>query len=219
MYGQIYDFFENKFSRYQWGFRNGFNTQNALLSLVEKMLLPRHKKEVCGAILTDLSRVFDCISHDLLIAKLDAHGFDQNLRNIIHNYLFGRSPKTKVGSSFSDLLNILYSVPQGSILGPLLFNINVCDLFLPEYSSEFTNFLDDTTPFECGKNYDVVINKLEDTTEKLFNWFQCSNFKVNATKYHLFLSPYTPLTIKIKESAIESSNSGKLLGVTIDSKL
>ena len=65
----------------------------------------------------------------------------------------------------------------------------------------------------------MVINKLEDIIEKLFNWFQCSNFKANATKYHFFLSSYTPLTIKIKESAIESSNSGKLLGVTIDSKL
>ena len=58
-----------------------------------------------------------------------------------------------MGSSFSNLLDIFYSVPQGSILGPLLFNINVCDLFLPEYSSEFTNFPDDTTLFECGKNY------------------------------------------------------------------
>ena len=154
-----------------------------------------------------------------VIAKLDAHGFDQNSRNVIHNYLFGRSPKTKVGSSFSNLLDLFHSVPQGSILGPLLFNINVCDLFLPEYSSEFTNFPDDTTLFECGKNYDVVINKLEDIIEKLFNWFQCSNFKANATKYHFFLSSYTPLTIKIKESAVESSNSGKLLGVTIDCKL
>ena len=200
-------------------FRKGFNTQNALLSMVEKMLLARDKKEVCGAILTDLSKAFDCISYDLLIAKLNAYGFDKNALNVIHNYLFGRSQKTKVGSSFSDLLDILYGVPQGSILGPLLFNVNLCDLFLCEYSSEFSNFADDTTPYECGKNYDEVINKLEDTIEKLFNWFQCNNFKANASKCNFFLSPYKPVTIKIKESAIESSNSEKLLGVTIDSKL
>ena len=219
LYDQIYDFFENKFSKYQCGFRKGFNTQNAFLSMVEKMLLARDKKEVCGAILTDLSKAFDCISHDLLIAKLNAYGFDKNALNVIHNYLFGRSQKTKVGSSFSDLLDILYGVPQGSILGPLLFNVNLCDLFLCEYSSEFSNFADDTTPYECGKNYDEVINKLEGTIEKLLNWFQCNNFKANASKCHFFLSPYKPVTIKIKESAIESSNSGKLLGVTIDSKL
>ena len=89
--------------------------------------------------------------------------------------------KTKVGSSFSDLLDILYGVPQGSILGLLPFNINLCDLFLSEYSSEFSNFSYDTTPYECGKKYDEVINKLEDTIEKLFIWFQCNNFKANAS--------------------------------------
>ena len=123
------------------------------------------KKEVCEAILTDLSKAFDCISHDLLMAKLNAYGFDQNALNDIHNYLFGRSQRTKVGFSFSDLLGILYGVPQGSILDPLLFNINICDLFLSDYSSEFTNFTGDTTPYECGENYYEVINKLEDTIE------------------------------------------------------
>ena len=181
--------------------------------MVEKMLLARDKKEVCGIILTDLSKAFDCISHDLFIAKLNAYGFDQNSLNVIHNYLFGRSQETKVGSSFSVLLDIFYGVPQGSILGALLFNMNLCDLLLSEYSCEFSNFAYDTTP------YDEVINKLEDTIEKLFNWFQCSNFKANASKCHFFLSPYKPVTIKIKESAIESSNSEKRLGVTMHSKL
>ena len=83
-----------------------------------------NKKDVCGLILTDLSKAFDCVSHDLLIAKLNSYGLDQNALNVIHNYLSGRSQKTKVGSSFSDLLDILYSLPQGSILGSLFFNIN-----------------------------------------------------------------------------------------------
>ena len=124
-----------------------------------------------------------------------------------------------MGSSFNYLLDILYGVSKGSILGLLLFNINLCDLFLSEYSSEFSNFADDTTPYKCGKNYDGAINKLVDTIEKLFNWFQCNKFKANAFKCHFFLSPYKPVTIKIKESTIESSNSEKLLSVTIDSKL
>ena len=129
--------------------------------MVETMLLARDKKEICGAILTDLSKAFDCISHDLLIAKLNAYGFDKNALNVIHNCLFERSQKTKVGSSFSNLLDILYGVPQGSILGPLLFNINLCGLFLCEYSSEFSNFADDTTTYECGKNHDEVIINLK----------------------------------------------------------
>ena len=67
-----------------------FQNQNAFLSMVEKMLLARDKKEVCGAILTDLSKAFDCISHDLLIAKLNAYRFDLNALNVINNYLFRR---------------------------------------------------------------------------------------------------------------------------------
>ena len=60
---------------------------------------------------------------------------------------------------------------QGSILDPLLFSINLCNLFLSEYSSEFSNFADDSTPYERGQNYDEVTNKPENAIEKLFNWF------------------------------------------------
>ena len=151
------------------------------------------KKEVCEEILTDLSKAFDCLSLDLLIAKLNAYGFDHNALNVIHNYLSGRYQRTKVGSYFSDLLDILHGVPQGSILGPLLFNINLCDLFLSEYSSEFSNFSYDNIPYECGKNYREVINKHEDTIEKLFNWFHCDNVKANAPKCHFFTHPINQL--------------------------
>ena len=111
--------------------------------------------------MTDISKVFDCISHNQLLVKLNAYGLDQNSLNVIYNYLFGRSQKTKVDSSFSHLLDILHGVPQGSILGPLLFNRSVCGLFPSKYSSEFPNFVDDTTPYECDKKYDELIINLK----------------------------------------------------------
>ena len=73
----------------------------------------------------DLSKVFDCVSHDLVIAKLNAYGSGENAINVIHNYLFGRSPKNNVGSSLSDLLDGFSGIPQGSIIGPLIFYINL----------------------------------------------------------------------------------------------
>ena len=86
-------------------------------------------KEFCTAILKNLSKAFDCVYHDLLLAKLNAHGFDQNALKLIYDYLSDRSQKTKVGSSFGAYLDIIYGVSQESILGSLLFNIDICDLF------------------------------------------------------------------------------------------
>ena len=95
-----------------------------------------------------------------------------------------------MGFSLSDLLDILYNIVQCFILGHLLFNINLCDLLLSEYSPELTSVADDITPYECRINYNEVINNLKDTVKKLFKWFQCNNSKTNASKYHFF-----PLTI------------------------
>ena len=90
--------------------------------MIEKMKNSRDNTQFCAAILTDLSKAFDLISYDLLIAKLNAYGFDQVTLKLIHSYLCDRSQSVKVGSSFSKEFDILCGVPQGSILGPLLFN-------------------------------------------------------------------------------------------------
>ena len=160
--------------------------------MIEELKIARDDKEFCTAILTDLSKAFDCICHDLLIAKLNAYGFDRNVLKLIYDYVSDSSQKTKIGSSFNTYLDIIYGVPQGSILGPLLLNIDLCDLFFEDYSSDFANYAHDTSPYECGPTLNEVMNNLETTTEKMFEWFSFNNLKTNASKYHLFLSPYQP---------------------------
>ena len=136
--------------------------------MIEKNEICRDNNEFCAAILTDLSKAFDCICHDLLIAKLNAYGFDRNALKLIYDYLSDTLQKTEVGSSFSAYIDIIYGVPQGSILEPLLFNIDLCDLFFADYTSDFANFADHTTPYECGPRLNEVMNNLETTTEKMF---------------------------------------------------
>ena len=85
-----------------------------------------------GALLTDLSKAFDRIMHDLLKAKLQAYGFDNDSLNFMCNYLLGRQQRIKINSYFSTWSKIENVVPQGSILGPLLFNINILDMFFEQ---------------------------------------------------------------------------------------
>ena len=116
-YDQMYTYFSNFSPQYQCGFRKGYRSQHCLLAMTEKM-------KVCAAVLTDLSKAFNCLLHDLLIAKLHAFGFDLKFLKVIHAYINDRIQVTNVGSFYSEILQTIYGVPQGSILGPLLFNVN-----------------------------------------------------------------------------------------------
>ena len=105
-----------------------------------------------GALLTDLSKAFDCLSHDLLIAKLHAYGLDLASLKILQDYLTNIKQRTKVDSFYSSSEKILSSVPQSSILGPLLFNIFMCDMFLILKTTSFTVYADGNTPFVVREN-------------------------------------------------------------------
>ena len=97
--------------------------------MVEKWKEALDKGGLGGALLTDLPKVFDCIKYDLLIAKLVAYRFDSHSLSFVLSYLNERKQRTKIHSSYSPYANIACGFPQGSILGPLLFNINICDMF------------------------------------------------------------------------------------------
>ena len=109
------EYFANFQSKFQCGFRYGFSTQHCLLLMIEKIRKIRYEKGAFAAALTDLLKVFGCIPHQLLIAKLSAFGFDMKSIAFIFAYLKNRKQKTKIGSTFSECLNILFGVPQDFI--------------------------------------------------------------------------------------------------------
>ena len=101
---------------------------------------------ICGALFRNLIKAFDCLVHDFLLAKLEAYGFTYESLKLINSYLTDRKHRTKVKSSYSSFLDLLIEVPQGSILGPLLFNMYISEIFLFIDHDNVASYADDTTP-------------------------------------------------------------------------
>ena len=178
------------------------------------------KRNIAGGLLTDLSKAFDCLNHELLIAKLEAYGYDHNALNLIYSYLSNRKHRTKVNNAFSTWTNIMHGIPQGSILGPLLFNIYINDIFLFVNDTNLTNYADDNTTYTVNTTVDEVIPNLTKDTSTLLTWFKNNYFKMNLDKCLLLITNHQDeVSANIEGEIIKGSASVKLLGVHIDNKL
>ena len=159
------------------------------------------------------------MTHDLLIAKLHVLSFDMIALNLIFDYHTGRKQRVKINSSLSSYLDIFQGIPQGSILGPLLFNLFLWDLFLFVDEADIMSYAGDTTPHVCSKNIDVTLEKLEEVGKVLLEWFSNNFLKANVDKCDLILSTDEPFSINIDNEVIKTSSSKKLLGTNLNNRL
>ena len=120
-----------------------------------------------GALLTDLSKAFDCLDHELLIAKLNAYVFSLPALRLIHDYLSHIKQITRINNSYSEWIAVMFGVPQGSSLGPLLCKIFLADLFPIHSDIDIANFAVDNTPYLSAKNVEDVIESLEPASVSL----------------------------------------------------
>ena len=126
----------------------------------------------------DLSKAYECVSHDLIIAKLEAYEVGENNLRLIQNYLSQRKKKVKVGSYLSEWL-------KGSILGSILFNVFINDLLLFIKETDICNFADDATLYACRKDLDTISNKLELETNTAIKWLKDNEMVANPLKFQL----------------------------------
>ena len=155
--------------------------------------------------------------HDLLVAKFEAYGIDKTGLSLIYDYL-----RTKINSSYSDWYNIVRGVPQGSILGPLLFNVFINDLFLFIKRTNICNFADDNTIYSCQNDLKTILKDLRYDMVNLLRWLKENSMKANPKKFQFMIFGKTsrkPITLNINQIKVKESQKVLLLGLTIDNQL
>ena len=194
---QIAHYMESILSPYLCEYRKGYNTQHALLRLIEKCRSFLDMKGFADAVLMDHSKAFDCLNHELLIAKLV---------NQVNQVVNQESIK---------------GLPQGSVLGPLLFNVFINDLLFLVEEIEICNYADDTTIYICGHKLEHAVSSLETDAQRLSKWFLDNSMKLNPDKCHLLIfgEKNNEVSVQIGATKITESVEEKLLGVTLDMNL
>ena len=133
----------------------------------------------------DLSKAFDCISHDLIIAKLAAYGLDDTALELIFSYLKNRKRCVRISNTYSNFENIITGLPQGSIVGPLLFDFSINDLFFFIEPFSIHNFDDDNTLSAWANTISDLTNKLESDSDIAIEWFEMNKMIVTPTNFKL----------------------------------
>ena len=221
IFKQMSNYFEKLFSEYLSGFRRGYGCQHVLMRLIESWKSALDNRKIIAA----LSMAFDCLQHDLIIAKLHAYGFDLQALKPIYSYLSNRIQSVKVKDAYSSTSTVLSGVPQGSLLGVILFNIQFNDIFYITDKSELYNFADDNNLSAIGDTVEEAKNTLKQQTTNALKWFDENHLIANPEKFHLmFLLPDKTdqamnEQLLIDNRTLDSEPSITLLGMEIDNSL
>ncbi len=207
----------------QYGFREKHSTGLALMELMEEITSNLDNGFMTTGVFIDLKKAFDTIDHPILIQKLNHYGVRGIALNWIENYLSNRQQYVIYNKMHSDKKRILCGVPQGSIIGPLLFLLYINDLANVSKKLKFILFADDTNVFYTGKNIKDVSNTLNEELKHMNSWFKVNKLSLNVSKtnYMLFSGKrnYDDFNISIDGMRVDRVHVTKFLGVLVDENL
>jgi hypothetical protein len=215
----------NIFHASQYGFRSGRSTVNAITEFMKNVLTSLENKESVISVFLDLSKAFDTINHDILLKKLERYGIRGQPLNWFRSYLSNRQQYVHYGNSNSDKQTLVCGVPQGSVLGPLLFIIYTNDLSASLMKTKSILFADDTTIYASNKDLSKLYADVNADLVYLNDWFMANKLSLNVGKTnYLLISNISCVTtsvpiLRIGTSDIERKPFVKFLGVYIDENL
>lgn len=213
------------FSKSQYGFLKDLSTYHALVSFTEKVYKSLDDKEHTIGVFIDLSKAFDTVQHKIMLDKLFSYGVRGIALSWFHSYLSNRQQCVKVGSSTSQFKQITTGVPQGSVLGPILFLLYVNDL--PSVSTSLSSilFADDTTLLASHSCYQQLVQLLNYELKKIHRWTVLNRLSLNVSKTFLILFSNRPtdvdesLQVRLDDNPVDFVDVGRFLGVEVDGGL
>ena len=226
MYNRIMEFLELNNSLYenQYGFRPQRSCEHALLNAQNILLESLSKRQISLLLLIDFSKAFDMVEHQILLEKLNHYGIRGPVLKWLESYLSNRKQFVSLNGSDSETLTMDYGVPQGSILGPLLFIIYINDIPNIAEFAKFILYADDANIILTGDTIEEINNQLENLVFNLKQWVSCNGLALNLkkTKYIIFSrtrNTELPQPLVISGTPIERVYESKFLGVIIDESL
>ena len=215
--------YHNVFTNSQFGFRQKHSTIHALLNFVDKVTHAIDNYSHLIGIFLDFSKAFDTINHDILLHKLSHYGIRGKALEWFRNYLNNRKQYVSLNDHNSTLKDIKCGVPQGSILGPLLFIVYINDFCRSSDILSFILFADDSNVFFSHDNPVNLVNTVNAELNKLTEWIRANKLSLNLqkTKYMLFSNTIDtlPTNIIFDDTPLENVSDIKFLGVTVDNRL
>ena len=225
VYCRLLDFLNihNIISNSQFGFRQKHSTSHAILTFIEKITKAIDKSYHSVGVFLDLSKAFDTIDHDILLRKLYHYGIRGKALEWFSSYLTNRKQFVTINGHCSSQQDLNCGVPQGSLLGPLLFIIYINDISNSSEILHFVLFADDSNVLLSHPDPDILVNTLTLELEKLLHWIRANKLSLNLqkTKCMIFSNSLDrlPMNITLDGSVIEVVSTMKFLGLTIDNKL
>ena len=207
----------------QYGFRANHSTTDAVCDLVSEILQGFDKEMSCLSVMIDLRKAFDSCDHSLMLKKLEKMGIRGDLLRWFTSYLSARTQYVSIANSSSDINNISVGVPQGSLLGVLLFVIQINDLHSALKYSQCILYADDTTIFVIGRNIKCMIAKIQEDLKYLETWLVNNRLCLNTDKTKVMLFSkrihHEDINITLSGVCLELVNEFKLLGIWLDTRL